>query len=85
MAGFDPALDKEIWSEDAQVAENMNIKVAVMSYNDGMAKLQISRQRVNKDGQPSFAKLGRMTLEEVEKVMPLMEKAKEHLKSAQSE
>ena len=79
MPGFDPALDKEIWSESVQVAENMSLKVSVMSYNEGMAKLQISRERTNKDGQPGWAKLGRMTLDEVTKVMPLMEKAKEHL------
>jgi len=83
MAGFDPALDKEIWSESVSVADNMNLKVSVMSYNDGMAKLQISRERMNKDGQPGWAKLGRMTLDEVNAVMPLMEKAKEHLSPSQ--
>ncbi len=79
MPGFDPSLDKEIWSESVQVAENMSLKVSVMSYNEGAAKLQISRERTNKDGQPGWAKLGRMTADEVNKVMPLMEKAKEHL------
>lgn len=83
MPGFDPNLDKEIWAEEARVADNMTIKVSVMSYNDGMPKLQISRQRLNKDGQPSFAKLGRMTLDEINAVMPLMEKAKEHLTSSE--
>ncbi|MBU2561564.1 MAG: hypothetical protein KKD17_04650 [Nanoarchaeota archaeon] len=83
MAGFDSNLDKEIWAEKAQVAENMSLKVSVMSYNDGLPKLQISRERTNKDGQPGFAKLGRMTLDEVKAVMPLMEKAKEHLHSTE--
>ena len=79
MPGFDPSLDKEIWSESVQIMENMSLKVSVMSYNEGVPKLQISRERTNKDGQPGWAKLGRMTLDEVNKVMPLMEKAKEHL------
>ncbi|MBW2967931.1 hypothetical protein KY362_05590 [Candidatus Woesearchaeota archaeon] len=75
MPGFDPNLDKEIWSEKAQVADNMNIKVSVMSYNEGVAKLQLTRERLNREGQPQFAKLGRMTLDEVKAIQPLIEKA----------
>jgi hypothetical protein len=78
MAGFDPNLDKEIWSESVTMGAS-RIKVAVMSYNDGANKLQIGRERLNKDGEGTFAKLGRLTLEEVKVIMPLMEKAKEHL------
>jgi uncharacterized lipoprotein YehR (DUF1307 family) len=46
-----------------------------MSYNDGQPKLQISRKRQNADGEWSFAKLGRMTKEEAEKILPLVEVA----------
>ncbi|NQU78206.1 hypothetical protein HQ545_00385 [Candidatus Woesearchaeota archaeon] len=77
MAGFDPSLDNELWAENAQVAENMNIKVSVMSYNEGMPKVQISRERTTKDGKPSFAKLGRMTKDEIDIVLPLIQKSKE--------
>ena len=53
--------------------------MGVFSYNDGAAKLQLSRERVNAEGKTSFAKLGRMTKEEVEKVIPLISKAVESM------
>jgi hypothetical protein len=85
MPGFDPSLDKELFGEYAQLGDNLRLKVAVMSYNDGMAKLQISRERMNRDGEWNFAKLGRMALEEVNAVMPLMEKAKEFMQNMPEE
>ena len=78
MATFDKSLDIELWSESVDF-ERSAIKVSVMSYNEGVAKLQLSRQNKRADGELSFAKLGRLTKEEVEAVLPLMEKAKEHL------
>lgn len=78
MPGFDPNLDKEIWSENVMLG-NQRLKVSVMSYNDGTPKMQIGRERMNKDGEATFAKLGRLTREEAEAVMPLMKKAIEHL------
>jgi hypothetical protein len=74
MAGFDPNLDKNKFSETIEF-EGSNIIVGVFSYNEGQSKLQISRERVNAEGQTSFAKLGRMTKEEAEKVIPVMQKA----------
>jgi hypothetical protein len=71
---YDPNLDDKKFSEEIEF-EDSKIIVAIYSYNDGTPKLQISRERVNKDGGPSFAKLGRMTKEEVEKVIPIMQKA----------
>ena len=73
---FDPNLDKKLFSETLEF-EGSNIIVGVFSYNDGVKKLQLSRERVNAQGETSFAKLGRMTKEEVEKVMPAMQKAVE--------
>jgi hypothetical protein len=84
MPGFDPNLDKEIWSESVTLGIN-KLKISVMSYNDGAPKLQISRERLNKDGEGTFSKLGRLTLDEVNAIMPLMEKAKEHLPASASE
>ncbi len=78
MAAFDKSLDKELWAESVDFDKSV-IKVSVMSYNEGISKLQLSRQNKRADGELSFAKLGRMTKEEVEVVLPLMEKAKEHL------
>ena len=84
MPGFDHNLDKEIWSESVTLGIN-KLKISVMSYNDGAPKLQISRERLNKDGEGTFSKLGRLTLDEVNAIMPLMEKAKEHLPAGASE
>lgn len=71
---FDPNLDKNIFSETIEF-KGSNITVGVFSYNEGESKLQLSRERVNASGDKSFAKLGRMTKEEAEKVIPLMQKA----------
>jgi hypothetical protein len=76
MAGFDPNLDKNMFSETVEF-EGSNIVVGVFSYNEGQSKLQLTRERVNAEGQTSFAKLGRMTKEELEKVIPVMQKALE--------
>ncbi|MFC1752652.1 hypothetical protein ACFL96_04575 [Thermoproteota archaeon] len=77
---FDPNLDKKLFSETVEF-EGMNILVGVFSYNDGVSKLQLSRERVNAQGETSFAKLGRMTKEEVEKILPVIQKAIEAMES----
>lgn len=71
---YDPNLDQEKWGEEVELDGN-KVKVSIMSYNDGTPKLQLSRQRQNADGEWSFAKLGRMTKEEAEKVLPLFDEA----------
>lgn len=78
MAAFDKSLDKELFSESIDF-ERSKVTVAVFSYNEGTPKLQISRQNKNAEGELTFAKLGRLTKEEVEAILPLMEKAKENL------
>ena len=71
---FDKNLDKELFSETINF-ETTRIKVGVFSYNDGEKKLQISRENMNQEMEWSFAKLGRMFKDEVEKVIPAMQKA----------
>lgn len=76
---FDKSLDKELFGEEVQF-ETSKIRVSVFSYNGGTPKLQISRENLdNNSGEYRFAKLGRMLKEEVEAVVPLLEKAKAHL------
>lgn len=75
---FDPNLDENKFSETLEF-EGSNIIVGVFSYNENPSKLQLSRERINADGQKSFAKLGRMTKEETEKVIPVMQKALEKM------
>jgi len=71
---FDPNLDKKLFSEEAEF-EGSKILVSVYSYNDGTPKIQISRERINASGETSFAKLGRLTKEEAQKILPLVQKA----------
>ena len=75
---FDKTLDKELFSEVLQF-EISRITVGVFSYNDGEKKLQISRENMSQNGEWSFAKLGRMFTDEAEKVIPVMQKALEHM------
>ena len=75
---FDPNLDKKLFSEEHDF-EKTKITVSVMSYNDGPKKMQISRENKNASGELQFAKLGRMTKEEAEVVLPLMQKAIEQM------
>ncbi|MBU0457626.1 MAG: hypothetical protein ABH824_04605 [Nanoarchaeota archaeon] len=75
---FDKSLDKELFSEKVEFERSV-ITIAVMSYNEGVPKLQLSRENKNAAGELGFAKLGRMTKEEVEAVLPLIEKAKKYL------
>lgn len=77
MAGFDPNLDKVLFSESKEM-ENTKLTVSVHSYNEGTPKLQIGRE--NKSGENwRWSKLGRMTKEEAEAVLPLMQKALESM------
>jgi hypothetical protein len=75
---FDPNLDVKKFEEKIEF-EGSNISVGVYSYNENTPKLQLSRERISAEGQPSFAKLGRLTKEEAEKVIPVMQKALSYL------
>ena len=71
---FDKNLDKALFSETVEF-ETTKLTVGVYSYNGGEKKLQISRENRSQNNEWSFAKQGRMVLEEVEAVLPLMQKA----------
>ena len=75
---YDKNLDKALFQEAVEF-ETTKLTVSVFSYNGGTAKLQISRENKNRDGEYLFAKLGRMVKPEVEAVLPLMQKAMDHL------
>ena len=75
---FDKNLDKSIFSETINF-ETTRITVGVFSYNDGEKKMQISRENMSQNGEWSFAKLGRMFKDEVEAVIPIMQKALKHM------
>ena len=75
MAAFDKSLDVVSFSESVDFEKSV-ITVAIHTYNEGTAKIQIGRQSKKADGELGFAKLGRMTKEELEAILPLLEKAK---------
>ena len=71
---YDAALDKEVFGKSFE-NEMGRLSVKVMSYNSGALKLQISRERRGQEDDFKFAKLGRMTKEEVEGILPLIQEA----------
>ena len=71
---YEAALDKEVFSNSVE-SETGILSVKIMSYNEGTPKLQISRERRDKEGAMKFAKLGRMTKEEAESILPLIQEA----------
>lgn len=78
MPGFDKNLDKQLFLESAEL-DSGRINVGVFSYNEGAAKLQITRENKTAKGEYRFAKLGRMTKDETQKVLPLVQKALEFM------
>ncbi len=75
---YDASLDKEVFSKSVE-NEIGRLSVKVMSYNDGALKLQISRERRGQEDDFKFAKLGRMTKEEVESILPLIQEAQSQM------
>ena len=75
---YNPELDKKVFYETKEF-ENTRITVGVFSYNDGEKKLQLSRENMIQD-EWRFAKLGRMTGDEVAAVLPSIQSALEKMK-----
>ena len=71
---YDASIDKQLWFKSWE-GEGTKITVSVYSYNNGPKKLQISRENYTADGEPRFAKLGRMTKDEVEAILPSLKEA----------
>lgn len=75
---YDSTLDKQLFTKSWDT-EDTKLSVSVYSYNNGPKKLQISRETMDAEGQPRFAKLGRMTKEEIEAILPFLQEALNHL------
>lgn len=75
---YDSSLDKQTFTKSWE-GDGTKINVSVYSYNNGPKKLQISRENMDAEGQPRFAKLGRLTKEELEAILPLLQEAKSQL------
>lgn len=72
---YDSSLDAEVFSRFWE-NDTGKIVVSVHSYNNGPKKMQIVREIKNRDGEFSFAKLGRLSKDEVEGILPMIEEAK---------
>jgi predicted transcriptional regulator len=71
---YDSSLDAQIFSHFWE-NDNGKIVVSVYAYNNGPQKIQIIREIKDRNGEYAFAKLGRLTKEEVEGVLPLIQEA----------
>jgi hypothetical protein len=71
---YDSNLDERLFSKSWE-SDSDRLTVSIYSYNQGTKKLQINRERKNKDGELKFAKLGRVTKEEMEAILPLIQEA----------
>jgi predicted transcriptional regulator len=71
---YDSSLDTQVftrfWENDSG-----KIVVSVYSYNNGPKKMQLVREVKDKNGEYAFAKLGRLTKEEAQGVLPLIQEA----------
>ena len=75
---YNAEMDENLFSK-AWETETERLSVSIYSYNKGTKKLQITRENKDPEGDYRFAKLGRMTKEEVEAVTPLMQEAVKHM------
>ncbi len=68
---YDKALDECViaksWENDQE-----KLTVSIFSYNQGIKKLQLPRENKNAKGELRFAKLGRLTKEEIDALVPLI-------------
>ncbi|MDD3297211.1 MAG: hypothetical protein PHU64_07655 [Candidatus Omnitrophica bacterium] len=71
---YDSSLDQKIFAQTWE-SESTKITVSVYSYNNGPKKIQITRENRDAHGDFRFTKLGRLTKEEIESILPLIQEA----------
>ena len=71
---YDSSLDQQAFAKSWE-GNGSKITVGVYSYNNGPKKVQITRELSNAEGRPGFAKLGRLTKEELAAILPLLQEA----------
>jgi hypothetical protein len=75
---YNADLDKELFAK-AWEGDGTRIRVRVFSYNQGTKKVQITRENKDNEDNFRFTKLGRLTKEEVEGILPLIKEAVEQM------
>jgi len=71
---YDSSLDEQLFAKEWET-ENGKIVVSVYSYNNGPKKLQIIREIKDREGKSNFAKLGRLSKDELQGILPLIQEA----------
>ena len=71
---YDSSLDERIFAKSWEGSMS-KITVGVFSYNHGAKKVQITRELLSEEGKPGFAKLGRLTKEELRGILPFLQEA----------
>jgi formaldehyde-activating enzyme involved in methanogenesis len=68
---LDECVIAKSWENDQE-----KLTASVYSYNKGTKKLQLTRENKNSKGEPRFAKLGRLTKEEIDAFLPLIKEVR---------
>ncbi len=71
---YDQSLDVALFKEIKEF-DGTRITVGIFQYNGGEKKLQITRENRNQTEEWRFSKLGRMTKEEIEGILPVISQA----------
>ncbi|MCX5708243.1 MAG: hypothetical protein NTY14_04620 [Candidatus Omnitrophica bacterium] len=71
---YDSSLDEQLFAKSFET-EDGRLTVSVYSYNNGAKKLQIVRENKDPEGNLRFAKMGRLTKNEAEGILPLIQEA----------
>ena len=71
---YDANLDKEVFTKSWE-NDDGKITVSIHSYNNGPKKLQIVRENRDQEGAFRFAKLGRVTKDELQAILPFIQEA----------
>jgi hypothetical protein len=75
---YDKELDECVFTKNWE-NDNERLTASIFSYNKGTKKLQLTRENKNSQGELRFAKLGRLTKEEVDAFLPLINEACTHM------
>ncbi len=71
---YDKELDECVFTKSWE-NEQERLTASIYSYNKGGKKLQLTRENKNSQGELRFAKLGRLTKEEIGAFLPLINEA----------
>lgn len=75
---YDKTMDVESFKEIKEF-EDTRITIGVFAYGAGEKKLQLARENKNQSEEWRFAKVGRMTKQEAQEIIPVMMKAVESM------